>query len=134
MSGEFEKPVVPDEKYPGQPKWPELTPAEIEERDALFEQITTIVTAPAIDDPNDEVLFDRVMKPLIKLGKTEAFRRHYRGLIVTDFWKTFVDKTYDRTEGDALSSRIDAYNTELWEQRQAEMQATKGQVNGPRSV
>ena len=115
MSSELDPPTLPTEKLPRKPKMRVLTPDEEAEREALFEQIKAITTVPAIDDPDDDVLFDQVMKPMIKLGKTDVYRRHWRAVVCADFWKTFTNKAGHMLEGEAMAARIDAYNEELRE-------------------
>ena len=122
MSGEFEKPVVPKEKLPRQPKVPELTPEDLKERDATLEQITIIIANPALDDPDDAVFFQALI-PMLELGRTDAYKNHYRAMIAEPAWHTFTDKYGDRIE--AVTPQIkewgEARLKQKWaEQKQAE--------------
>jgi len=117
MSGEFEKPVLPHEKLPRKPKWPELTPAEIEERDAILAKITTITTNPALDDPDDAVFFQALI-PMLELGRTDAYKNHYRAMIAEPLWHTFTDKHGDRIE--AVTPQIKEWGEARLKQKWAE--------------
>lgn len=100
---------------------PITTSEQESERDAtlaaVLAAVVEIVTNPALDDPDDEVFF-AALKPMIELGGTEQYKRHFRKVIVMPEWKSFTDRHGDRLE--RIHDRILAYKEELRDRKQKE--------------
>jgi hypothetical protein len=119
MSSELDPhPPLPEEP-PTKPKKRVLTPEEAAEREAVLEQIKTITTNPALDDEDDAVFFQAIT-PMLELGRTTAYKNHYRAMIGTDIWKAFTDKYADRI--DAVVPQITEWDEARLKQKWAEQE------------
>ena len=103
MSKSFEPPTDPEER------------AEFED---ILAKIAVITTNPALDEDDDEVFFQAVI-PMLELGRTDAYKNHYRRVIAEPTWHTFVDKYGDRIE--VVRPQITEWGAARLEQKWAEM-------------